>query len=115
MTCMPDHAPPPRGHPLRVLVHARSPALWATVEATLTARGHTAIVAFSYAEGIAHMERGGFDRIFVGMSVPHDERLGIMAHAATRATSVIEITHADTVVRELMRHEMSGAHPRLPT
>lgn len=111
---MPHWSAPPGGRPLQILIHARNPALWTAVQAVIAAHGPIAEVAFTVVEGQALMARGGYDRVFIGICVPRDERLAILALAAAHRASVIEITDADTVARELFRHEWSGAHPRLP-
>ena len=109
----------PTGHhvqldTMKILIHARIRAVFEELRSRLEAQAHQVDGAFTGGEGIARMAGGAYDKVFIGIGVVLEERLQLMAEAAKLGTSMVEITDANTVARELFRNGPSGGYPCLP-
>lgn len=99
---------------MKILIHARIRAAFEELRTRLEAQAHQVEGAFTLLDGFARMRGGSYDKVFIGIGVVLEERLQLMAEAAKLGTSMVEITDANTVVRELFRNGPSGGYPCLP-
>ena len=102
----------PKTGAMSLLIHARLRTVFETIRVSLEQRQHRVDGAFTVEEGADKMRQGRYDRIFIDIGVPNEDRLSLMAMAGELRVSMVEIIDRDTVERELLRGKSVGLpHP----
>lgn len=96
---------------MKILIHTRLRDLYEGVKQTLEAQFHLVDGAFSVDEGKEKMSNRTYDKVFIGIGVPHHDRLALISWAGGLGMSMIEILDADTVAKELFMHSPTSKHP----